>query len=153
MIRRPPKSTRTDPLFPDTTLCRSPVPYHQQPFGPATRTGQFGLRQPLRRIESAVRTDGNALSLPQRHLIARPLPVPCRDDHLPLQQGHDAGLARGPYLELLAGGGDTGIADEQDERPVGVMLHLEVRDRKSKRLNSSHSCASHMPSSALKKTN
>src|SRR3546814_20598079 len=85
------------------------------------------MRQPLRRIESAVRTDGNALTLPQRHLIARPLPVPCRDDHLPLQQGHDAGLARGPYLELRAGGGDTGLADEHDERPVGVILHLEVR--------------------------
>src|SRR3546814_1378111 len=25
MIRRPPRSTRTDTLFPDTTLCRSPA--------------------------------------------------------------------------------------------------------------------------------
>src|SRR3546814_4921033 len=28
MIRRPPRSTRTDTLFPSTTLFRSPVPIH-----------------------------------------------------------------------------------------------------------------------------
>src|SRR3546814_3392827 len=29
MIRRPPRSTRTDTLFPYTTLCRSYIPLHQ----------------------------------------------------------------------------------------------------------------------------
>src|SRR3546814_18989405 len=104
MIRRPPRPTRTDTLFPYTTLFRSPrkrpVPYHQHPFGPATRTGHFGLRQPLRRIESAVRTDGNALPLPPSHLNARPLPLPCRADHLPLQPRTAAGLAPRPYTPL-----------------------------------------------------
>src|SRR3546814_81980 len=36
MIRRPPRSTRTDTLFPDTTLFRSPI-YH---FGLERRGGQ-----------------------------------------------------------------------------------------------------------------
>src|SRR3546814_10534982 len=30
MIRRPPRSTRTDTLFPYTTLFRSPLPQHRQ---------------------------------------------------------------------------------------------------------------------------
>src|SRR3546814_5429014 len=47
MIRRPPRSTRTDTLFPYTTLLRSPIPYQEDtdafharlraacaPFGP-----------------------------------------------------------------------------------------------------------------------
>src|SRR3546814_15477764 len=36
MIRRPPRSTRTDTLFPYTTLFRSAAP------GPSTRAGDFG---------------------------------------------------------------------------------------------------------------
>src|SRR3546814_15242767 len=49
MIRRPPRSTRTDTLFPDTTLCRSPFlrlqregPWLQRPIG--ARIGGFRRR-------------------------------------------------------------------------------------------------------------
>src|SRR3546814_17204400 len=37
MIRRPPRSTRTDTLFPYTTLCRSPL----YPFGHGLSYGRF----------------------------------------------------------------------------------------------------------------
>src|SRR3546814_9787314 len=68
MIRRPPRSTRTDTLFPSTTLYRSPsrldhrAPRHAElrarvllgradPHQPGRPTG--GLRQPVRRLEPA----------------------------------------------------------------------------------------------------
>src|SRR3546814_2680256 len=52
MIRRPPRSTRTDTLFPDTTLFRSataaPHVGRGQSWGPATRgaTGPSGAKPP-----------------------------------------------------------------------------------------------------------
>src|SRR3546814_18373176 len=39
MIRRPPRSTRTDTLFPYTTLFRSPLPSRKRE-GPAKREGE-----------------------------------------------------------------------------------------------------------------
>src|SRR3546814_3108537 len=48
------------------------------------------------------------------------------------------------YLAALRNGWEP--EDEIDNRPI------ETGDRKSTRLNSSHQCASRMPSSALKKT-
>src|SRR3546814_11702566 len=51
MLRRPPRSTRTDTLFPDTTLCRSvsagavaddDVP--QTPIDPDRRSVELGMR-------------------------------------------------------------------------------------------------------------
>src|SRR3546814_20654251 len=47
MIRRPPRSTRTDTLFPDTTLFRSRIVRLQAPerkCGPSTRSGQAGKK-------------------------------------------------------------------------------------------------------------
>src|SRR3546814_10020170 len=82
MIRRPPRSTRTDTLFPYTTLFRSHERY--------ARTPRSRNHRPRPR------------ALPRRAAARR---------------GH----------------------------------HLPPRDRKSTRLNSSHSCASRMPSSAWKK--
>src|SRR3546814_8820253 len=118
MIRRPPRSTRTDTLFPYTTLflsqtvrekfsCRDcekitqpPAPFHVTPrglFGPGFLAmllfEKFGAHQPLNR---------------QRDRYAR--------------EGVDLSLST-------------------------------LADRKSTRLNSSHSCASRMPSSACKKKN
>src|SRR3546814_1443546 len=48
MIRRPPRSTRTDTLFPYTTLFRSllssaPAFAQEEPAGPVTVTGSVGL--------------------------------------------------------------------------------------------------------------
>src|SRR3546814_16117209 len=111
MIRRPPRSTRTDTLFPCTTLFRSPaigtgrhpVDTRLAAFNDVGR-GQWGQvfepqACPLRLAVT---------ELPWLHRLRRRL-IPC-----------NAGL--------------------------GVFVHH--RDRKSTRLNSSHYCASRMPSSA-----
>src|SRR3546814_13485035 len=46
MIRRPPRSTRTDTLFPYTTLFRSAVRRHGQGNGlPGSRVGRSGARE------------------------------------------------------------------------------------------------------------
>src|SRR3546814_3055384 len=89
MIRRPPRSTRTDTLFPYTTLFRS---------------------------------------LAQRHFLRHPV-----DLLLTLREFERPGVFE--RLVLVAGGEEG---------------RMRLRDRKSTRLNSSHSCASRMPSSAWK---
>src|SRR3546814_3440868 len=43
MIRRPPRSTRTDTLFPYTTLFRSRLAQQQRPFGLLARAGIVAL--------------------------------------------------------------------------------------------------------------
>src|SRR3546814_18016972 len=48
MILRPPRSTRTDTLFPYTTLFRSPVAEGQEPFEDALDRGDIGLDAVLR---------------------------------------------------------------------------------------------------------
>src|SRR3546814_1522560 len=46
MIRRPPRSTRTDTLFPDRTLFRSPVPVRGRPAGCEPRRRRCGGQGP-----------------------------------------------------------------------------------------------------------
>src|SRR3546814_19247691 len=46
MIRRPPRSTRTDTLLPYTTLCRSPDTYTQQ-LGSRQQSGFIDIVQPI----------------------------------------------------------------------------------------------------------
>src|SRR3546814_12698588 len=102
MIRRPPRSTRTDTLFPYTTLFRSEAVFDE--------------------IERIV---GDAVR--QRLAVAR------HAHHLPVRLGlHEIRLALARHRLAV---------DVQD-----AVEHLE--DRKSTRLNSSHQCASRMPSSA-----
>src|SRR3546814_14604170 len=45
MLRRPPRSTRTGTLFPDTTLCRS---------GPSTQLGDFQVQRAYPGIQRTV---------------------------------------------------------------------------------------------------
>src|SRR3546814_15081425 len=47
MIRRPPRSTRTDTLFPYTTLFRSPLDYPKPMFGLAIQATTRGQEQKL----------------------------------------------------------------------------------------------------------
>src|SRR3546814_1487559 len=101
MIRRPPRSTRTDTLFPDTTLFRS-----QQ--------------------------------LPFVHFLVPPVSGAERQVLLPKHRDKHA-ASRGSL---------RGRRSESDRSPCPARRR---RDRKSTRLNSSHSCASRMPSSACKK--
>src|SRR3546814_1708110 len=100
MIRRPPRSTRTDTLFPSTTLFRSE-------------------QEDQRRQQGDQRNRANSL----QQLVQRWLP---------------AGAERCPTNGLSA-------YHRHDD------VEHDRQDRKSTRLNSSHYCASRMPSSARKK--
>src|SRR3546814_13592930 len=60
MIRRPPRSTRTDPLFPDTTLFRS-------------RVCGIGLEGRLSGVDQSI-----SLNVRLRHSLLK-FPVVCRD--------------------------------------------------------------------------
>src|SRR3546814_1355695 len=121
MIRRPPRSTRTDTLFPYTTLFRSAA------------VGEARIEP--REIEIAERVE----------------PVVDRHDH--------AITARGEGVAVVERIGDAAVrigaaVDVEHHRPVRARAGLgrpdveEQTDRKSTRLNSSHYCASRMPSSA-----
>src|SRR3546814_4693886 len=108
MIRRPPRSTPTDTLFPSTTLFRSAEP--------AARRSAHRLQR-------------------QREQARGDL-FPCRDD------------------DVIFGGvvARIRLAAEIDQS-VGLARHRrdddgDLVDRKSTRLNSSHSCEARMPSSA-----
>src|SRR3546814_13365743 len=106
MLRRPPRSTRTDTLFPDTTLFRS------------CETRIF---------------DPSDLPLPDQ--IAD-------DDHPAVEELRQHSI----WSE-----GQVWCSPERHGQITGIMKaqvdHLPL-DRKSTRLNSSHYCASRMPSSA-----
>src|SRR3546814_8242041 len=112
MIRRPPRSTRTDTLFPYTTLFRSPLAAPSAP----------GKRAVRDRVQVALGIAREAEGLQQRRRRAA--------QHLLGHQLADA---------------DPLVAVVRIRDHVGV---LAKADRKSTRLNSSHSCASRMPSSA-----
>src|SRR3546814_7945815 len=125
-IRRPPRSKRTDTLFPYTTLFRSP---------PAGLLGAPGLRHP-----AALRHGGRGRHLPSRH-------HPARAGAGDLEGGLRAALAAAdrralrrepePAAALLPVPGDPeALAAE----PPGALPRFAARprDRKSPRLNSSH---------------
>src|SRR3546814_11104644 len=96
MIRRPPKSTRTDTLFPYTTLFRSLHPCRRRGAGDRRRRRRLVRRRRLpqgppgrplrhrqgpRRPRSQGRSRGLAAALPpHRHLPARP-PAQVRERH------------------------------------------------------------------------
>src|SRR3546814_3330066 len=109
MIRRPPRSTRTDTLFPYTTLFRSG-------------------RRPMHLVEEGRRERQDRR---RRHLHAE------RPDRRYGDGGHDGGEEdrRDDHYE----------GQGADRRRHG---NGHAEDRKSTRLNSSHSRASRMPSSA-----
>src|SRR3546814_20924070 len=91
MIRRPPRSTRTDTLFPYTTLCRSL----------AHRPRHLGLPPPVQ-------------ELPDRLAAAQEHPREVDVDHLaPLLQGHVA--ERGAALD--AGVADQDV--DRPEAQIG----------------------------------
>src|SRR3546814_2945647 len=113
MIRRPPRSTRTDTLFPYTTLFRS---------SPTALDPRLSMKEAMttnRRdaaVSEARATNRSLRSGVQQHEAAR-------QDKKESPAGFPAGLAAPGHFPKL-------------------------RDRKSTRLNSSHSCAPRMPSSA-----
>src|SRR3546814_9826704 len=110
MIRRPPRSTRTDTLFPYTTLFRS--------LGPESERG--GLADPCLADVGAV---GGAEVLDEPLLTGR----------------GDAGVAGGDVVVVESDRGVRAPTD-QDRclGQVGAFADVGAVDRKSTRLNSSH---------------
>src|SRR3546814_7522049 len=141
MIRRPPRSTRTDTLFPDTPLFRS-----------VHRGVQFGLKAlPVKyiflrhAIDDESRRSGQIISL---HCIAADVGQPVErflvgEALLLLRRGH------APHLEEIVKLGeidDSGKLPVLRQRLQPLQFRTAPLDRKSTRLNSSHSCAYSMPS-------
>src|SRR3546814_6221712 len=122
MIRLPPRATRTDTLFPDTTLFRSTLPSSRRQCGRGQRTGPFD-RAGDRRIAS--RSTG---VWPLRTgWCARGLEPAARGSH---------GLAF--VRPCVSARYVVHVAVETHEVGLVVAQYAQVRDRKSTRLNSSH---------------
>src|SRR3546814_5423688 len=114
MIRRPPRSTRTDTLFPYTTLFRSILDQPEQPRTRIALLRQRGQRADLDEAEAEV-----------RHRV--------RDAGVLVETRRDAdGIGKGETREP---------ASEHRARqrlPRARQGGERVQDRKSTRLNSSH---------------
>src|SRR3546814_2896441 len=144
MIRRPPRSTRTDTLFPYTTLFRSHAVERDRALGGDER-GKIA-RQADRdafRIALAAHLDhlGDAVDMAGDDMPA----------HFVAQLHRAFEVERGALTPLARGGARHGFARHVDREPAGRLVdhrQAHARDRKSTRLNSSHYCASRMPSSA-----
>src|SRR3546814_12715414 len=124
MIRRPPRSTRTDTLVPYTPLFRS-----------------------LRRLDLAPRAGldldiGGEIEL--RHQLQRVVeqryrrPAPLRAEPQPGIEAADVAQGHRRHQALAAGGALQRVVVEQQRDAVGRQLGVELEDRKSTRLNSSH---------------
>src|SRR3546814_5890492 len=122
MIRRPPRSTRTDTLFPYTTLFRS-----------------LSLQPQLRAYARSSKAEHAAL-LQLAHWIYRyGSPV-----HAEIREAPDVGRAPQALLwvEIAAS-----LRLFGDYAALRETLGDDLVDRKSTRLNSSHTCAARLPSS------
>src|SRR3546814_1636045 len=119
MTRRPPSSTPTDTLSPYSTLFRS-VPPQDISHHVASLCGF-----PWRECQAQIRLpDANRLRM-----------------------GNEDGQPRGDCLRGKYGSLFGNELGEIQGHAVFRRRNLQVRDRKSTRLNSSHSCAPRMPSS------
>src|SRR3546814_2192984 len=135
MIRRPPRSTRTDTLFPYTTLFRSvdgedtpTVPCHANPEDLDISGIDVERHEPARAAVDAVVAQEDAV-------LAR------------LHRGmHEAVLLHGAYVLVVDI--DFGLHASGDQER-GFPAHVE--DRKSTRLKSSPQCELRLPSPAGKK--
>src|SRR3546814_3756331 len=124
MIRRPPRSTRTDTLFPYTTLFRSPAQQVGAPGGRGEQPGQLAQDRVAGMVAERVVDTLEVIDIER-------------------QQGQWRAVAPGPrdlrldgVLEMPAipeAGQAVGSRQHFDDLPRGVHL-----DRKSTSLNSSH---------------
>src|SRR3546814_3988800 len=127
MLRLPPRSTRTDTLFPDTTLCRSPAPDGLERRCRERRRRPAGLRRTARRsAPPAGGENPEGVTVPTIRRTVR-----AREDLLDI------------WLHIAQD--DPAAADRVFDR---IEARIEVlkqfpeagppQDRKSTRLNSSH---------------
>src|SRR3546814_1349367 len=135
MIRRPPRSTRTDTLFPYTTLFRS-IEVGGFISGPITENlrGRLSFKavngdewqKSYTRIDGGVPAEFQALGVP------------------------DPGTGRQDRLGKLDNVAPRLLPDWDASDSLRFSVNPN-RDRKSTRLHSSHYCASRLPSSACNK--
>src|SRR3546814_9517479 len=123
MIRRPPRTTRTDTLFPSTTLFRSVVKIYTtitDRYAPLYQTVIAGTAgEAIHALDGLLGHDSNA------DLTA-----------LHVDGGQDPPLRRPRRA--------SGVSRTRGARQHPRLSERDL-DRKSTRLNSSHSCASRMP--------
>src|SRR3546814_8885361 len=132
MILRPPISTRTDTLFPYTTLFRSIAARLAHPLAAFDIAVDLGGAQRLESDDGVDDADART-AVGADDADARPDMVTP-----PRQQAEHP-----PEVGFVSGFFEDAAADRN-----GRVARQDHLDRKSTRLNSSHSCASRMPSSA-----
>src|SRR3546814_3346650 len=159
MIRLPPSSTRTDTLFPSTTLFRSPVGgialrHRAGDEEEAVAAGKFGklahhglgsLKRPVNGPEGAGATVARQRQVGQRQALAD------EAGGIGADEGKADAFGPGPAQghQAMAGLLDAGRVEAAQQVDVVARPHRILQeDRKSTRLNSSHYCARRMPSSA-----
>src|SRR3546814_3689454 len=131
MIRRPPRSTRTDTLFPYTTLFRSTDPSTTS-FSPFTWQ---------------LRSEGGL------DVAVGVAPAPLRGHALKIRSSKTARTFAAAQLATLDPGRyrlSWATARDDGKPDASITVAVRCEDRKSTRLNSSHSCAYRMPFSACK---
>src|SRR3546814_8126246 len=145
MIRRPPRSTRTDTLFPYTTLFRSAKePNAASGHLAYLRSSQRVANPHLHETGGEIRIGRIADDEVFKLLLAEPDPL----DVVARLNAPSRQLALdivGRDLPPLRPDNDD---EQQDEKQEADQHQLPSRARKSTRLNYSNSCASRMPSSA-----
>src|SRR3546814_5332953 len=125
MIRRPPRSTRTDTLFPYTTLFRSDVVDFQEII--------------QRRFPVARHVDDEDVL--HFHVFQ------WKVAQFAVGRGQEAGKRLRVHVQIDEHHSAKDFAFYRNEATLAFVQAGEI-DRKSTRLNSSHYCASRMPSSA-----
>src|SRR3546814_1836620 len=148
MIRRPPRSTRTDTLFPYTTLFRSICATEIAGLSNIELSVAARLRS-VPTDEIASEAEMPALPAVREETIGGVIEGRYTFDNYVVGKPNE--LAYNAARTLAEGGkiafnplflhGQTGLGKTH-------LMHAIAKDRKSTRLNSSHSCASRMPSSA-----
>src|SRR3546814_6765802 len=147
MIRLPPRSTRTDTLFPYTTLFRSKA------------VANIAFKQGAHHhahVAGIVAAPFSEILKPhvilQIAFLALPLDIPRLDRRGAGARGALARRACRPVNKVADGIAAKLVMAEHDHLSGLVRFTgSHDLDRKSTRLNSSHYCASRMPSSAIKK--
>src|SRR3546814_21126905 len=126
MIRRPPRSTRTDTLFPYTTLFRSTAVASQQVLGGNGYIREWGMEQYVRDARIAQIYEGTN-GVQAMDLVGRKLAL-------------DGGTLTQRFFALIRAELDAALptAGEGLVAPVAQALARLERDRKCTRLNSSH---------------
>src|SRR3546814_7417228 len=122
MIRRPPRSTRTDTLFPYTTLFRSLLPkvdFTRRGFVATTLISGFTMAAGPVMAQTAIHTDSTGLTAGP---VRIPVGIPTADGALHAYRAMPQG--NGPFPTILV-----------VQEIFGV--HEYIQDRKSTRMNSS----------------